>query len=231
MRTYNKSGDILPCKLAKDDLFKLVSLLSESFSDSESLPADKVWFNITSNLSDSSISAKNINDFLEQEGLPKVLNNLLFDIVEYGDSVKTIRLYFDPEFITLNVSYNDEIWVLGKYARIEKFLRDRQQKYWFLKPLLTYIAWGFLLFFIYPLYIFYKNGQNLYAASTILFMIIAGIFLILTYNNKIWSYTIIELEKSPINHQKIGTIIGIIGLVLAFLSLIVSVIGLFKGNS
>jgi hypothetical protein len=88
-----------------------------------------------------SIRANSIEEFLSHKELPEVLNNIEIRMIGWDNESnidKSVYLTIDyrnhGKRIWLSVSGYDQTWVLGKYALIEGFLREKEKTATIKKP-------------------------------------------------------------------------------------------------
>ena len=109
---------------------ELVEIVKTSFPPSER----KDDLGIEVDLPALSIKENSIEGILSHKELPEVLNNIKISMIGWDNERnidKNVYLtinYQEPiKRIWLSVGGSDQTWVLGKYALIENFLKDKEK--------------------------------------------------------------------------------------------------------
>jgi len=222
MKRYSKSdNDFGACKLQVSDLRKLTNIINEGFPEPSPDLTGRVTANISLYSADFSITEPTVEDFLRHESLPDKLDRLTIEIMDWEAS-RTVRINFDPAFIMLFVTGTDETWVLGKYERIRKFLDDHRPWFWPFLKLFTKIAAILYLVAFAMVYYFYKAQRWGFFFATCVFLFAFTVLVIHHDRNSLLPHTeiILNSRKRFLNKETVTILI-------ALLSLLVAIIGLF----
>lgn len=222
MKEYRKSGKIHSCKIKKNDLLKLVEIIKKTFPDLNR----KEDFEVYTNLPNVSIHSNSIEDFLEHEELPDKLNRLSIKIMGTNHIGKDIRLVFYDNFINLDIYGEENAWVIGKYAEITDFMKERRPWFWFIHTNIFYgieaaISMILLIVFVSLIVHFININEIIYS------MIIAFMLFIFAYiyhlKKTIFPYTqiIIKHEKSFLTRENVTLIILLLSLFVMILGIII----------
>lgn len=202
MSMYQKKGKLNPCKLDKEDLLFLISILTNDFSDGYVM-------NIDCRLNNIHINEKDIDTFLKHKELPDRLNHLNIRIygVDLSNSKveKTLELEFHNQDITLSVSGNEETWTLGVFYRVKNYLKSKKPWYSFaIRVVQNLIGFVFPLMMIsfVPLLI----GDITFLIIVSIPLILIGMFIMIYFNSKgrLLSMTDIQLVGKPNKITLIG---------------------------
>lgn len=225
MKKYQKSGDIHSCKIKKNDLLKLIEIIKETFSDSD-LKED---FKVSINLPNVRIHSNSIEDFLEHKELPEKLNRLSIRIIGWNQDQnidKSVNLDFYDNFINLDIDGEENAWVIGKYAEITDFLKEKRSWFWFIYTNIFYgieAVISVLLFIVFVSLIvhFININEMIYSIITaiVLFIFAYGYHL----KKKFFPYTqiIIKHEKSFLTRENVTLIILLLSLFVMILGIII----------
>ena len=209
------------CKLNLDDLRKLVNIVIEGFPSGTNDPRSRVTTNVSLYQKDFSIVEPTLEEFLRHDGFPDKLDKLTVEIMDW-EANRTARINFDPSFVMLFVSGRDETWVLGKYERIRKFLEQKRPWFWPFLKLFTKIAAVIYIVSAAVAYYFYRTQAQIFFLTTLIFLVAFTALVVYHDQNSLLPHTqiILNRRKTFLNKETITIII-------ALLSLIVTVIGLF----
>ncbi len=130
---YERSGKIRPCRLDKNDLLKLESIIQESFTT----PEVERYFRVSTNVGNNRVFYRSVAELLGQEDLPPRIQELSFWIEGWDLETrldKNILLDFSKLAIQLSVAGKDPVWVYDRYGKIIKFLKEKTAWYW---PIVT----------------------------------------------------------------------------------------------
>ena len=137
MKTYSQHKEIHPCKLNKQDLIELVKIIKKVFPKSDR----KEDFQIMSNLPNLDIDENDIENFLNIEEIPNIINRLSIRQIGWntkGEIDKIVNISLYTNYINLDINGFNEEWVLGKLTQIQNFLKAKRTKlflslsYWFI---------------------------------------------------------------------------------------------------
>jgi len=170
MQEYTKSASIHPCRLQRNALLRLIEIVKENFPISDR----KQDFEVSTNLPNIRIRENSIEDFLKHDELPDKLNRLSINIVgrsEKREINKSVYITFSNYDIDLNVNGLEETWVLGKYAQITNFLREKKPWFWAIHKVFPFIAGIILIPVLIGIVSFIKAEEIIYSISTALFLI------------------------------------------------------------
>ena len=226
MKEYTKSVNVHPCKLERDDLLKLITIVKETFPISER----KEDFKVSTNLPSIFIRENSIEDFLTHKELPQRFNRLSIEIIGWDKNReidKTVRMTFYDNFITLVVTGVDETWVLGKYSQITNFLRKKRPWFWALPNTVFPLLTGAIPFMcIYGLIYFIKVKEIPYVVSIALFLIAWLFATVLYFKDKFLPYTQIILtpKKAIFSKENIIILIATLTLIFTIVGVIASLV-------
>ncbi len=225
MKKYQKSGKIHSCKIKKNDLLELIEIIKETFPDSDR----KEDFEVSTNLLNISIHSNSIEDFLEHKELPEKLNRLSIRIIGWNHDRnidKSIELVFYDNFINLNIYGEENAWVIGKYAEITDFLKEKRPWPWFIHTNIFYAIEGgisiLLLIVLTSLIVhFIAINEIMYSIITVIMLFIFAY--IYHLKKTIFPYTqiIIKHEKSFFNPENIKLIILLLSLIVMIIGVII----------
>ncbi|MDQ2920114.1 MAG: hypothetical protein M3R52_00650 [Acidobacteriota bacterium] len=221
MKQYTKSDNNFgACKLQLSDLRKLTSIINEGFPDPSPDLTGRVTANISLYSTDFSITEPTLEDFLRHDSLPDRLDKLTVETMDWETS-RTVRINFDPAFIMLFVTGPNETWVLGKFERVRRFLEQNRPWFWPFLKLFTRIAAVLYLVTIGMGYYFYKAQRWAFLFSTGVFLFAFTVLVIHHDRNSLLPHTqiILNSRKRLLSKEAITILI-------AFLSLLVAIIGL-----
>ena len=126
MKEYTQTIPIGKVQLVKEDLLRLVTLTSNQSQDSGSTSS----FTISARLPELRISEETLDDFLRHTDLPPRLDNLSIRWINRRSDINLIThelfLQLDPSASQLQVSSQDQTWVLGKCEQLTRFLRSKR---------------------------------------------------------------------------------------------------------
>ena len=230
MKNYRKSGKIHSCKIKKSDLLKLIEIIKKTFPDSNR----KEDFKVSTNLPNVCIHSNSIEDFLEHEELPDKLNRLSIEIMgmnQYDNIIdlnidKDIRLVFYDNSINLDIYGEENAWVIGKYAEITDFLKERRPWFWFIHTNIFYgiegaISMILLIVFVSLIVHFININEIIYSMITAFMLFIFAY--IYHLKKTIFPYTqiIIKHEKSFLTRENVTLIILLLSLFVMILGIII----------
>lgn len=222
MKQYSQQDNNFgACKLELSDLRKLVNIVTDGFPSGRSNLQGRVTSNISLYQKDFSITEPTLEEFLRHDALPDKLDKLTVEIMDW-QAGRTARINFDPAFVMLFVTGPEETWVLGKYERIRKFLEQQRPWFWPFLKLFTKIAAVLYIVGAGVGYYFYRTHEPVFFISTVVFLVAFTFLVVYHDQNSLLPHTQIILNRrtSFINKETIT-------IVIAFLSLIVAIIGLF----
>jgi len=227
VKEYTKSLDVHPCKLERDDLLKLITIVKETFPISER----KEDFKVSTNFPNISIRENSIEDFLAHKELPQRFNRLSIEIIGWDKNSKidkTVRMTFYDNFIELDVNGVDETWVLGKYAQITNFLSKKRPWFWALHgKVFPYLIGAIPVISICGLIYFIKVKEIPYLVSIAIFLI-AWLFATVHFlRGTFLPYTQIILtpkKSSLFSKENIIILIAIFTLIFTIVGVITSLV-------
>lgn len=220
MKTYTKNEEIHPCKLDKNDLLELIAIINEGISGSSIND-----FELSTNLPNISISSNNVEDFLKNKELPNKFNKLsirFFGKNQNREIDKYIYVNFSVNYVDLNIDGLDQTWVLGKYSQITDFLRGKKPWFWALNKIFPYSMGVFPIVSLFGFIHFVKANEIVYSISMGIFLISFILASFFYFKGTFLPYTqiIIKSKESFFSKENINIIIAV-------LSLVVSITGVF----
>lgn len=219
MKEYTRSSRIRACKLNKDDLVNLTAVLEEGFAPSDrredlEIRAQSAGFRIESN---------SIQNFLGHEDLPDSLSRLSFRKIGWSDDRaidRHVYLNLYDNYIDLDVSGPDEMWVLGKHAQVAGFLRKRRAWFWLLHEVFPFTA-GVVPFWSLSVFVrFVRVGNVLYSVSAALLTLAWILATVFYFRGTFLPHTRIAIRQSRSVLSKENVTI-----IIAVLALLVSLVG------
>ena len=221
MKEYIKSGNLHPCALKREDLVKLIEIMAEERNPPGA--GAKKHFRISVDLPSIHITSESIDGFLEHAELPDKINQLSIWMYQRDDTLepaRAISFTFSEYGVDLNVSGLDQTWVLGKYAQIRDFLREKRPWFWALHKMMQLILAFAIAFSFYLLDKLIRANEIVYSISTAVFLATSIVATVLYLRGKFLPYTqiIVRPKKSFLTRENMI-------LIIAVLSLIVSIIG------
>lgn len=215
-RNFRKSGTLKPCKLDRTELIKLVDIIKTGFNGTD------INLRIYADWADVYISGNDIEQLLNHEELPDRLTSLSIYAEGTGDKRgSNIRLAFYSFSISLEIDSPDQLWLLGIYTQIKEFLETKKTWYWWFIKAFPFTYGVVPMLAGVMITVFIKDGEILYSLSTGIFMVTWILACYFQYKGRFLPYTQIIVRKSDnfLNNENINILI-------AFLSLIVSIIGI-----
>jgi len=133
---HQLAGTIETCKLKKEDLIELTSLIRESFPKPE-----KTVLKFALHLAEVNIEANSIDDFLKHPNLPDYIDNQLLITAYESGSDKSIdetrwvmvQLYPALKLTFFNVKGEEKNWVLGTHTLLSRLFRRNRIRFWFFR--------------------------------------------------------------------------------------------------
>lgn len=229
MKNYKKSGSIHACKLDRDDLIGLINVIKEGFNPSERIED----FVVSTSLPNISIDENSIEEYLNHEELPDIINRLSIRQIGWSSDSpgdinidKVVRMTFYDNYISLDVEGTSQSWTLGKFEQITSFLKQRKVfSGKSIRMTITFVSSGVIGILI-PVAVFsILKGNYFLLSGTILLaftLILANIFL---SKDTFLPYTQIILRQLPLPFYKKEKSINLTIAVLTLLSFIVLIIG------
>lgn len=216
MISFNVKTDIQPCRLKKEDLFKLEEIINDSIVIPENSYSGISY--VSTDLGGKSISEISVNDFLSNKDLPVVLNKLhLIRSGKDGSSNNiNVDLNFYSNFITLSVNGDSESFVVGKATLIEDFLKSKRYKLWYFKSKLVLLLDGVLIALALgalsaAIKQILSNQSDIYSLPGVVFSL--SVF-ILVYSMGRIPYTEIHIGTSvPFFEKKVEMVTFIFGII------------------
>lgn len=214
---WRKIIDVHSVILYKDDLEELVSIISECDTD------ERIDVDIILTKDDRNYICSTFYELIENN------KNIVTD--QFSISSKTwtkenhinkgISLTMYHNYISYQIYSSDETWFLGKVEKLNKFFLKRKPWYggigWLKYFFPSFILIGLVLSFKY-----YNSSQIGYLIFTILFTLIFLILSIIGSKSKLFPFVKIHTTKKEGLKMPYNLMVLIIG----FLALIVSLIGL-----
>jgi hypothetical protein len=221
MKEYVKSATPQPCRLKKGDLVRLAQIISDQANLADRYT--KRHFRVSVDLRNVHVTAESIEDLLEQQDLPDKFTTLKIYMSESSLDLnldRVIYLRFSDSGISLEVSGPDETWVLGKYAQIKDFLREKRPWFWPFQRMFLFISAWVVVLSLGGVVHFARVNELVYSISSGILLATSHLATVFYWKGTFLPYTQIALrpERSFFTKQNVTLILGI-------LSLIVSIIG------
>ncbi|MGG3574607.1 DUF3784 domain-containing protein [Bacillus gobiensis] len=218
---YKSNKDYKSIHLFKEDLLQLDNLLKQKFGTI----IDRKSINL--NTPNRTISNESMEQLLNDASLK--IETISINLYKFGKGHKSeqyIRVYIHKYSISVEIEGENEIWVNGMELFLSNFFKERKSRILKLAKFIPILLGGFIGLNT-SLLINAAVNNNLFS------IIISGILLILGFifsypklTKKISPNVKVSLkEKKKIDRNELYTLIGII---ISFIALIVSIIPLWK---
>jgi len=219
MPRYSNIWNIRPCKLNKDDLSSLISIITEGFSSADIGGNLKInaEFGITE------ISSNNLNEIFDSEEIPDTISK--FSIRIFGNN-NSLSLRLGKNYNDLYLSSNDKTWFHGKAKVIIDFLKKKQQFFWFTHAIFPFMLGLFTSLSVFSIGYFFLYDNRIYLLVSILFLVV-----LLYTTAKLLKGTLLNSSKivfrkkdSALNKENVLIITNILILIVMIYGLIQSIL-------
>ena len=224
MKEYQKSSDVHPCKLYKNDVIQLFKIITQNIPISDR----KNDIEISSNLQGISIYENSIEDYFANKELPDKLNRLSIRVIGWSANEeidKTIDITFYDNYIQFNVNGFNQTWVLGVFEQIKSFLKKKRPWFWFLpNQIFPMLSGAIPILALFGIAYTIKINAVVALISTILLLISWIFAIIFFFRGTLFPYTqiIINPKQTFLTKQNVSLIIALLTLIVAIASLLVN---------